>query len=329
MSSSEDGLFRGGAALLFIGGTFMYKGLKKLKVRRKIKDIPTSKIDSAAIGALVEVKGQIVSSPSKLIEAPLSKRECAAFKWNLQYYHHSKNSRGWRDYKQFDSHEYVILNDGGNSNVAVKLSDIEIHGKEPQKVVQFTDSNFNLPEKAKEILNLEKMLDTTKKSFFLLSSKYRIIETCFYPKHSLYVLGSLTPKENPEEIQNAKRSVENKKKLNRFEKLIRRPIIIKRYDKNNDGYLDIEEQKAVINHLDESFQEYIKDLEVDELKRVKAVFKESKVPLGVFDSKKVHISFNREKDLIDKMGRNSWLMIIAGPIMFVLGIYFLVLAFSF
>jgi hypothetical protein len=47
------------------------KGFKELKIKRTIQNIPTSKINTGAVGTDVEIKGNIIVEKDKLVTAPI------------------------------------------------------------------------------------------------------------------------------------------------------------------------------------------------------------------------------------------------------------------
>ena len=65
--------------VIFSGVGLIYQTFKRIKLHRRIKDTPTSKIKSAAIGKNVEIVGKVVCDLEDLIQSPLSERKGYAF----------------------------------------------------------------------------------------------------------------------------------------------------------------------------------------------------------------------------------------------------------
>ena len=57
---------------LGIGIYFFFAGFKELKSKRILQNIPTSKINTGAVGTNVEVTGRIVCEKDQIVQAPIS-----------------------------------------------------------------------------------------------------------------------------------------------------------------------------------------------------------------------------------------------------------------
>ncbi|MDD5086676.1 MAG: hypothetical protein PHV16_02895, partial [Candidatus Nanoarchaeia archaeon] len=60
----------------FAAGVFLFwEGIKTLKHKRLIENIPTSKIRSLAMG-LVEIYGEVVPAYKEVLKSPFSNKDC-------------------------------------------------------------------------------------------------------------------------------------------------------------------------------------------------------------------------------------------------------------
>ena len=64
------------SAFMFLGWHIFVTGLRAIRVKRFIQDIPTANIKTGAIGTCVEVKGEILVPEGKQIKAPISGESC-------------------------------------------------------------------------------------------------------------------------------------------------------------------------------------------------------------------------------------------------------------
>jgi acyl-CoA-binding protein len=329
--SSEDGGVKAVVALVFAGSGLFYKGLKTFKRRRQILDIPTSKIDSAAIGGLVEIVGKIVCDKNKIITSPLSSKDCAGFYWEiLEYVRRGKNSY-WKRVSEFYSNHYVLVNDGGKFNAAIDLQDAIIEENTCVDELKFKDSKSDLPLKVYELLKNSKSLDVKDDNpgFFSLSFKnqYKIIEHRFPINTNIYVLGESYPKEK---IVFKKSYIDkvNHKKL--FEQSCQEhklnPSLLKSFDKDGNNKLDRSEIRDMKSSIKQSLlSEFNNGTSDEEIKKAHIFFKASKSKNRIFNSNQVLVSFKSQENTLTKLTFIAYGSFILGPIMigagFILGTY--------
>ena len=79
------------AVFTLIGGFVFFLGFYKWRKYRIIRDTPTSKIRSMAMG-VVEIHGSVEAD--QLIKTPFSKTECVYYKWEIKEYRRSSSSSG-------------------------------------------------------------------------------------------------------------------------------------------------------------------------------------------------------------------------------------------
>jgi hypothetical protein len=84
-----------------LGAAGFWNGFKMLKLRRKMGDIPTSKISSAAVGSFVEIQGKVVCAPGDFITAPLTGKKGVCFVWHIEERRGSGKNQKWVTIKLF------------------------------------------------------------------------------------------------------------------------------------------------------------------------------------------------------------------------------------
>lgn len=102
-----------GEALFLIYGGFaagialIFAGAEKYVLLQKIKNLPTSKVRSAAIG-MVELHGK--ARCKKNLQSPITKADCAYWRFSAQYYESGKHG-GWAEFCKMDSSTEFFLED--------------------------------------------------------------------------------------------------------------------------------------------------------------------------------------------------------------------------
>jgi hypothetical protein len=178
------------AYFLIGGGAILYYGsFVKHKLRRRMKDIPRSKIGTTAIGSNVEIQGKVVNMEGDGVVAPLSGARGAAFIWKLEK-QDGIASDDWEHLYTYHSAPYLYIHDDEESTAAIDLSACEFQEDIFTRKVEFTDRTFVLPEEAKSLLKKTTMLDTSSKTSFLSEERFRLSEKVFEYNQPLYVLGA-------------------------------------------------------------------------------------------------------------------------------------------
>ena len=91
----------------FVGLGLIYSGVKRFQLVQKIKDTPTSKAESVAVG-MVECSGKAdCHDPTK---SPISAVDCAYWRVVAEYYVSGKGG-GWKPLYSVDSHKQFYLED--------------------------------------------------------------------------------------------------------------------------------------------------------------------------------------------------------------------------
>ncbi len=320
-----------GLMFMGVGALVFFQSLKKIKLQRKIKDISTSRIASAAMGESVEIHATVINDPQHTIVSPLSQKTCIAFTWELQKEVGSGKNRRWEFQFRFYSTPFVYVTDESRGVAALDLSSCEFQDDLKQKQVAFNDSSYSIPPAVLDILKQNKMLSGEEKSFFF-SNNYRLVETLIGPNEKMYILGTaaLTPKIEMPLTKNAS-LLFGKRNFNFINRLksafrLRRtdPATIKAYDANGNSRLDEEETLKLYKDMEENIlREFNQSAPpVDYLKTCKFVFTRSKEG-NIFDSHGVIVSRKTQKQLVDSLQFSALLSFFGGPAMFVLGLWIL------
>ncbi|MCI0503305.1 E3 ubiquitin ligase family protein [Candidatus Micrarchaeota archaeon] len=113
----------GGLIAFLIGITLIYGGTQRFLLAQKIKNTPTSKVRSAAVG-LVELFGKAKCKDA--IDSPISKVRSAYWRVKGEYYKPGKHG-GWRDiYNASSSTPFYLEDDTGKMLVEPKEAEIDI-----------------------------------------------------------------------------------------------------------------------------------------------------------------------------------------------------------
>ena len=83
-SNNDGDLIMGAAIGAVMGVVWFFKGFKELKIKRTVQNIPTSKINTGAVGTDVEIKGNIIAEKERLVTALISGQQCAIYHIEIQ-----------------------------------------------------------------------------------------------------------------------------------------------------------------------------------------------------------------------------------------------------
>lgn len=107
-----------------IGFVFIYTAVSKYFLMQKIKNTPTSKVRSAALG-LVELYGK--AKYKEPITSPITKTKCVFWRLVAEYYQSGKHGGRWCVfYKKDASSEFYLEDDTGRILVSPKNAIVEI-----------------------------------------------------------------------------------------------------------------------------------------------------------------------------------------------------------
>lgn len=330
-------LSKGIMAFGIAGSISLYRGIKKSRLRRRILDIPRSKIKSAAIGTLVELEGRVLGH--KQFEAPVSKRISTAFILKLEQHTTDKNGRTvWRELATIFSDPYLILGDDDGENFALELSQTQILDDDHKEILEFRFDKLEEQNKTlfdilnstgkfpkKSLTKLEGFL-----SDMLFEGTHRVIEYSFSAGDKFFLFGATHP---PHSLANYTKSIKTDFLQDSFQVRINiareantrlhNPEIIKETDINNDGYLTEDEVELLQNKIQ---QESDKENVTDYPFRINFIMTRALKGSLSFATEEVLLSSNNEKLTTNKVFNKMLKSLVIGYIL--LGITALLIFFA-
>lgn len=323
LSSNSDGdLVMGAAVGAVMGVVWFLKGFKELKIKRTIQNIPTSKINTGAVGTNVEIKGNIIAEKERMATTPISGKQCVIYHIEIQVERRRKNSTHWVTIDQYFSHEGFYVDDQSGSTALVLVEGARVNRKGKTENYYFSSNDMDeIPDLLRKSLttNQNKLKKfKLKKTSWLFSEKYRVLEWCFIPNEVVYVLGHAESGLRFEKIKKPKMKyfIKAKKAIQGDEKLMAK------YDANRDGFLDHNELERGAQILAQRLSDQYSNEKLKELiPKTKLIFKKKKPHPFV-------ISNHREEELVSHMGKWSVLKIWGGPVLTVACIWYLFITLS-
>jgi len=321
-SNNEGDLIMGAAFGAVMGVVWFFRGFKELKIKRTIQNIPTSKINTGAVGTDVEIKGNIVIEKGRTVTAPISGKQCAIYRIEIQVERRRKNSTYWVSIDQFYSHEGFYVDDQSGASALVFPEGARINREGKTDNYYFSSSDLNdIPDPLRNSLtaNQHKLKKFKfKKTSWLFSEKYRLLEWCFMPNEEVYILGHAESGLRFEKIKKPKLKyfLKAKKTIQENDKLKAQ------YDANRDGTLDHNELERGAAILAQRLSDKYSKKKLEELiPKTKLIFKRKKPHPFI-------ISNRPEVELIEHIGTWSTLKIWGGPILSVVCIFYLYIVIS-
>ena len=321
-SNNEGDFIMGAAVGAVMGVIWVFRGFKELTIKRTIQNIPTSKINTGAVGTNVEIKGNIITEKERLVTAPVSGQPCAIYHIEIQVERRRKNSTYWLSIDRFYSHEGFYVDDQSGATALVLAEGARINREGKTDNYYFSSSDLDdIPDRLRKSLtaNQHKLKKFKfKKTSWLFSEKYRLLEWCFMPNEEVYVLGHAESGLRLQKIKKpklkyflkAKKAIQEDKKLKA------------RYDANRDSTLDhgeLERGAAIL--AQRLSDEYSKEKLEELIPVTKLIFKKKKLHPFV-------ISNRSERELVEHLGTWSTMKIWGGPILTVACVFYLYIIFS-
>jgi len=178
----------------------VYSGCREYLLLQKVKNTPTSKVSSTAIG-FVELTGRAaIENP---LRSPVSKNRCVYWRVTGEYYESGRHG-GWRDlYSDESMTHFHIRDDTGDMDVDPQGATIEIEKDRSWEGFIRENRGFFITESggpmledpAKSYISSLKNPYSEKKFERHSDEKIRITEFFIAENDLLYVLGSATPRE--------------------------------------------------------------------------------------------------------------------------------------
>lgn len=287
-----------------VGVWLFFDGFKKLRRKRLIENIPTSKIRSMAMG-LVELQGKAGQWLYSL-KGPLTGRDCVFYKYLIERYERrGKNSR-WVKVAAGGSYDNLFHLDDSTGKVLINPRRAELNLAKP-------DFNFESGLFGGDIpSNLANFLDQNgiKYQTWFGKQRLRFQEWDICSNDQVYVLGTVNKNENFVS--------DFKMKLNeRLRELKAKPEEMKKFDSDGDGTVSVYEwEQAVAKIKAEMLEEQLKQPE-------QAQETDFVIDKGQEETIFI-ISEKSEKDLLQSLSWQSLAEISGGAILACICIYFLI-----
>jgi len=219
--------------ILLVGGIVLfYGGLQSYILMQKIKNTPTSKVRSAAVG-LVELSGKARCKED--MPSPISKEKCVFWRLNAQYYQPGKHG-GWRNiYNKDSSMQFYLEDETGKILIDPKGGDIQI----PQDF----SSTGRLSDKGFLGIVSQKQIDPKVIDYITENPEFakqmnnhkgyelKVIESYIADGDPLYALGSAMP------ISGASSAVSNEN------------LVVQRSDSDKVLYIRDTEEKKILDQF--------------------------------------------------------------------------------
>ncbi|CAA0091362.1 Uncharacterised protein [Zhongshania aliphaticivorans] len=195
--------------------------INRLMAARVIEDTPTSKIRSAHQG-YVELIGMAKAGPEQLLLSNLTHTPCIWYRYKIERYESSGKNSSWRSIESKTSSQAFLLSDGsGECYVMPNKAEVSTIRKRSWR------GRSRHPQQASG-LNL-------------FGQRYRYTEELLCPEDLLYVIGLFETRHPPSPgtiIDSDMAKILNEWKQD-YDNLIAR------FDRNNDGEIDLQEWELV------------------------------------------------------------------------------------
>ncbi len=190
---AKDNPFCAGLFFLLIGLVLTYGGVQRFLLVQKIKNTPTSKVRSAAVG-LTELAGRAVCAEPT--ESPICKAKCAFWRVTGEYYYRTRKSSGWRQFfKKESGKRFFLEDDTGRMLIDPKSAEVDIP-HDMQSVGHTTDKALLglLPQKKLDERVMAYIEGEGKPLFSnYMGRNLRVTEYYIAEGDELFVLGNAVP----------------------------------------------------------------------------------------------------------------------------------------
>ncbi|MBI2445906.1 hypothetical protein HYV43_05960 [Candidatus Micrarchaeota archaeon] len=175
-------------ALLFglgIGLVLLAFGFKRLGLKQRIENTPTSKVRSIAMGP-VEVSGRVVPSEDGLLEAPFTGSPCVYYHYKVEEYRGGKNESWQTVASGVQSKRFFLRDETGDVLVDCQGAEVDL----PHDFLQV--GRQDPPERIQTFMASKKL---SHEGWFGLNKEMRYTEWHLAPDDGVFVTG--TAGDNP------------------------------------------------------------------------------------------------------------------------------------
>ncbi len=205
----------------FLCGLGFYTGFRSLRYYRLIEDTPTAKVRSAAQG-YCELIGRSLLMPGEPIVAPLSKKKCTWWSYEIQQHRSSGKRSRWVTIEQRTSDELFFMQD------------------DTGECVVNPDGAFVIPMYKKRWYG-NTHYPSSGESTGIFSRGYRYTEKRIHEHDDTYVIGFFETRRKVDEFM--ARDKEVAQLLKSWKQA--QHGLLKKFDTDQDGSIDLQEWEAV------------------------------------------------------------------------------------
>ncbi len=303
--------------MMGFGVYWFFTGFRTLKSSRTIQNIPTSRISTGAVGAHVEIKGNILQDKEPFLKGPVSGQTCAFYSIEIQKLVRTKDHSHWKTIDHFYSSPNFIVDDKSGAVAKVFVAGAKIQRRGRVREFETSSNDFaSLPGKLAQALrkNADQLRNFKYKSTsWLFSQKYRFMEWCFVPEESVYILGYA--ESGIKQTKQKKLSFDNFLKAKQT--IDTDPTLQNRFDRNQDGFLAPEELERGAQIVGHGLQVEAPPVqEKTDTQNIKMVFRKRKgIPYILSNMK--------ETDLVKQLSWKATLKVWGGPVVAISGAVYL------
>jgi hypothetical protein len=171
-----------------LGIAALWWGYRSFKIKRRIENVPTSKIRSMAMG-LVELSGTVVPSDDGIMQSPLTQQDCVYYDYTIKEKRSSGKHTRWVTIDSGSRGDYFYLDDGtGTALVKTAGASIDVSTS-----LNVSSSSFQDPPATVQAYLEQSDIDY--ESIFGMNKTMSYEERVIAPEDQVYVLG--TAGDNP------------------------------------------------------------------------------------------------------------------------------------
>jgi hypothetical protein len=293
MSSRDDRDVVWAAVGFGFGIWAFFRGFKELRRKRLIENTPTSTVRGLAMG-LVELIG--VVRPTTILRSPITKTECAAYKFMVEEYRSSGKSGRWVTLVQSDSFSCPFYLEDSTGKVKVYPFGSEMYWQPDYEFKNSFGQSF--PENL-NIFMLEMGISSRN---WLFTKRMRFTEWYLRDNSPIYVLGTA----KLDDVRAL--SVDQNTLADRLEKLKKDPEFLKEADTDQNGTISAEEWEAAAARVEKRLlSDAMAKISLDNAEGVRIAREEGGTPFI--------IAREDQQELINKLSWECIKCVWGGPVL--------------